>query len=120
MEGAVPRYRIDLVKSILPAEPPVCPVRLEEEVLRQVLCRDYALCGVIELDHILAGTPIGKKNERKACASIALAVDAESSLGAILDALDGPLVGQALAAAPAGKPVALVRTRDAAVVIASA
>ena len=80
VEGAEPRYRIDLVKSILPAEPPVCPVRLEEEVLRQVLRRDYALCGVIELDHILAGTPIGKKNERKACASIALAVDAESGI----------------------------------------
>ena len=75
-----PPYRIDLVKSILPVEPPVCPVRLEEEVLRQVLCRDYTSCGVIELDHILAGIPIGKKNERKACASISLAVDAESGI----------------------------------------
>lgn len=33
-EGAEPRYRVDLVKSILPAEPPIPPVRLEEEALR--------------------------------------------------------------------------------------
>jgi hypothetical protein len=98
VEGAVPRYRIDLVKSILPAEPPVCPVRLEEEVLRQVLCQDYALCGVIELDHILAGTPIGKKNERKACASIALAVDAESGIVYAPEATDSRVAaGDALA-----------------------
>lgn len=32
----------------------------------------------MELDHILSGAAIGKKSERKACASIALAVDAES------------------------------------------
>jgi hypothetical protein len=34
----------------------------------------------MELDHIFSGTPIGKKNERKACASIALAVDADSGV----------------------------------------
>jgi hypothetical protein len=98
VEGAEPRYRIDLVKSILPAEPPVCPVRLEETALRQVLCQDYALRGVIELDHILAGTPIGKKNERKACASIALAVDAESGIVYAPEATDSRVAaGDALA-----------------------
>ena len=79
-EGAEPRYRIDLVKSILPAEPPVCPVQLEEEAVLQWRRQDYALRGVMELDHILTGIPIGKKSERKACASIALAVDAESGI----------------------------------------
>jgi hypothetical protein len=34
----------------------------------------------MELDCVLSGTPIGKKSERKACASIALAVDAESGV----------------------------------------
>jgi hypothetical protein len=98
VEGAEPRYRIDLVESILPAEPPVCAARLEEEALREVLCQDYALRGVIELDHIFAGTPIGKKNERKACASIALAVDAESGTVYAPEATDSRVAaGDALA-----------------------
>ena len=36
--------------------------------------------GVMELDFVLTGAPIGKKNERKASASIALAVDAGSGI----------------------------------------
>ena len=64
----------------MPAEPPVCPVQLEEEAVLQWRRQDYALRGVMELDHILTGIPIGKKSERKACASIALAVDAESGI----------------------------------------
>jgi len=98
VEGAEPRYRIDRVETILPAEPPVCPVRLEEEALRQVLCQDYALRGVMELDHFFPGTPIGKKNERKACASIALAVDAESGIVYAPEATDSRVAaGDALA-----------------------
>ena len=98
VEGVEPRYRIDLVKSILPAEPPVCPVRLEEETLRQLRGQDYAWRGVMELDHILAGTPIGKKSERKACASIALAVDAESGIFYAPEATDSRVTaGDALA-----------------------
>jgi len=46
----------------------------------QLRGQDYALRGVMELDHILAGIPIGKKSQRKACTSTALAVDAESGI----------------------------------------
>ena len=80
MEGAEPRYQVDLVKAVLPAEPPVMPVRLEEETLRLLRSQDYTVRGVMELDHILTGTPIGKKGERSACAAFALAVDAESGM----------------------------------------
>ena len=34
----------------------------------------------MELDYIFSGLPIGKKNERKSCASIALAVDADTGI----------------------------------------
>jgi hypothetical protein len=79
-EGDEPRYRIDLVKSILPAEPPLSPIQVEEETLRQIRSQDYAVRGVMELDHVLSGAAIGKKSERKACAAIALAVDAASGI----------------------------------------
>src|ERR1035437_4451553 len=87
-EGDEPRYQVDLVKTILPAAPPIAPVRLENETLRTVRSQDYAVRGVIELDHILSGTPIGKKSERKACACFALAVDAESGMVLALEATD--------------------------------
>jgi hypothetical protein len=80
MEGAEPRYRVDLVKAVLPAEPPILQVRLEEATLRRLRSQDYMVRGVMELDHILTGTPIGKKGERSASAAIALAVDAESGV----------------------------------------
>ena len=80
VEGAEPRYQMDLVKSILPPEPPIPTVRLEEEVLRPLRSQDYAVRGVMELDHILSAAAIGKKGERRACASIALAVDADSGM----------------------------------------
>jgi hypothetical protein len=75
-----PQYRIDLVKSILPAEPPLAHIQVEEETLRQIRSQDYAVRGVMELDHVLSGAAIGKKSERKACAGIALAVDAHSGI----------------------------------------
>jgi hypothetical protein len=74
------RYRIDLVKAELPEEPPIPPARANEEKLAQLRGRDYPVRGVMELDHILSGAPIGKKNERKSCASFALAVDAKSGI----------------------------------------
>jgi len=98
VEGAGPRYQVDLVKSILPAEPPVTPVRLEEETLRQLRSRDYAMRGVMELDHILSGAAIGKTGERRACAAIALAVDADSGLVLVPEAIDSRVAaGDALA-----------------------
>lgn len=71
---------MSLVKIALPAEPPVRPVELNEETRRALHHQDYAVRGVMELDCVLTGTQIGKKNERKASAAIALAVDAESGM----------------------------------------
>lgn len=98
MEGAEPRYQVDLVKAVLPAEPPTMPVRLEEETLRPLRSQDYTVRGVMELDHMLTGIPIGKKGERSACAAIALAVDAESGMVLAPDLNDSSVAaGDALA-----------------------
>ncbi len=72
--------RIDLIKSLPPNESALASARLDEQKLRQLRERDYPLRGSIELDLLFTGQPIGKKNERKACASIALAVDGGSGL----------------------------------------
>lgn len=80
LEGAEPQYQVDLVKPVLAPQPPLAPAVLDEEILRQLRSRDYAMRGVVELDHILSAAAIGKKNERPACASIALAVDADTGM----------------------------------------
>jgi hypothetical protein len=78
MEGAEPRYCVEMFQSILPPEPPVAPARLAEETLSALRGRDFAVRGVMELDLTYSGAAIGKKGERNACASVAIAVDAES------------------------------------------
>jgi hypothetical protein len=75
-----PRYQINPIKSTLPTEPPLPPVYLNEETLRRLRDEDYPVGGEMELDYIFGGVPIGKKNERKACASIAIAVDADTGM----------------------------------------
>lgn len=82
LDGATsePRYRIELIKTMLPSEPPLPKVHLGEEQLRQLRSRDHAVRGVMELDYFLSGAVIGKKSERKACPCIALAVDADSGI----------------------------------------
>ena len=79
-EDTEPRYRIDLVKSTLPPEPPIPPVYLDEQTLYRLRDKDYPVRGEMELDYILSGIPIGKKNERKSSASIAVAVDADTGM----------------------------------------
>jgi hypothetical protein len=98
MEGAEPRYQVDLIQSVLPAEPPIAPLRLAEETLGSLRGLDYAVRGVMELDYIHSGAAIGKKNERNSCASIAIAVDAESGTVLALEATDSSVAaGEALA-----------------------
>jgi hypothetical protein len=80
MGDTEPRYRINLVKSTLPPEPPIPPVYLHEETLRRLREQDYPVRGVMELDYIFGGVPIGKKYERKSCASIAVAADADTGM----------------------------------------
>ncbi len=82
LDGATsePRYRIELIETMLPSEPPLPKVHLGEEQLRQLRSRDHAVRGVMELDYFLSGAVIGKKSERKACPCIALAVDADSGI----------------------------------------
>jgi hypothetical protein len=80
MEGSEPRYHVEMFHSILPPEPPVAPARLAEETLLAIRGQDYAVRGVMELDLTYSGASIGKRGERNACASIAIAVDAESGM----------------------------------------
>ena len=79
-EGGEWPYNIELVEAPLPGEPPLSPARLGEEQVRQLRGRDHAVRGVMELDYLLSGAMIGKKNERKACVCVALAVDADSGI----------------------------------------
>ncbi|HXY47874.1 MAG TPA: hypothetical protein VEI01_00390 [Terriglobales bacterium] len=78
VEDSEPRYQINLVKSTLLPDPPSSPVYLDEETLRRA--KDYPVRGKMELDYIFSGLPIGKKKERKSCASISVAVDADTGM----------------------------------------
>jgi hypothetical protein len=80
VEGVEPRYHVEMFHSILPPTPPVTLARLADETLLAVRAQDYAVRGVMELDITYSGAAIGKKGERSACASIAIAVDAESGM----------------------------------------
>ena len=97
-EGAEPRYHVEMFHSVLPPEPPVTPARLAEETLLAVRVQDYAVRGVMELDITYSGAAIGKKGERNACASIAIAVDAESGMVLAPEVTDATVAaGDALA-----------------------
>jgi hypothetical protein len=80
VEGTEPRYHVEMFHSVLPPESPVVPVRLAEEKLLAVRAQDYSVRGVMELDITYSGAAIGKKGERNACASIAIAVDAQTGM----------------------------------------
>jgi hypothetical protein len=98
VEGAEPRCQVDLVQSILPTEPPIPTIHVDEEMLRRLHSQDDAVRGVMELDHIVSAAAIGKKGERGACASIALAVDADSGMVLAPDLTNSNLAaGDALA-----------------------
>jgi len=75
-----PGFQINLVKLTVPPAPPIPPLYLDEDSLRRFLDKDYPVRGKMELDYIFGGIPIGKENERKKCASIALAVDADTGM----------------------------------------
>jgi hypothetical protein len=79
-KGPKPRYHVEMFHAILPPEPPVVPVLLAKETLSAIRGQDYAVRGVMELDLTYSGAAIGKKGERNACATIAIAVDAESGM----------------------------------------
>ena len=80
VEGTEPRDQIDVLEFRLPPAPSIPPASLDQKSLEALRGHDHAVRGTMELDHIFSGAPIGKKNERKACASIALAVDADSGV----------------------------------------
>jgi hypothetical protein len=71
-------YRVEPTKVVSPSAPPLVPVRLEEETLGQFRGKDYALRGVMELDHMFNAAATGSRNERKALTCVALAVDADT------------------------------------------
>jgi hypothetical protein len=72
--------QIELIESTPPDQPPVVPARVDEQALLKLRSQDFPIHGVIELDQILSGAPIGKKNERKAIARISLVVDSQTGL----------------------------------------
>lgn len=86
-----PRYKIDLKESRLPPAPPVSTASLDEKSLDALRGNDYAVRGTMELDYIFSGAPVGKKNERKACASFALAVDADTGFVHAPEATDSSI-----------------------------
>jgi len=87
-EGAEPRYKIDLIKPVLPPQPPIAPLNLPEELLRPLRGQDYAVRGTMDLEYIFSGAAVGKPSERAACVAIALAVDAETGIVYAPEALD--------------------------------
>jgi hypothetical protein len=72
------RYHVEVVAATLPKQSPLPPLRLGTEQLDRLRNRDYAIRGVLELDHFSSGAKIGKKSERKACVGVAVAVDSDS------------------------------------------
>jgi hypothetical protein len=80
LDGKEGEYRIELVEATLPKEPPLAKVELGQEELRRLRGQDYAIRGVLELDHFSSGAKLGNKNERKACVGVAMAVDSETGL----------------------------------------
>jgi hypothetical protein len=79
-EETWPRYHVELVKAPKPSEKPLSPVPLSQEQLHQLRDRDHTVGGAIELDHFQSRMTIGKKNERKACVAIGMAVDAKTGM----------------------------------------
>jgi hypothetical protein len=73
-------YRIELVEATLPKEPPLAKVQLGPAELRRLLKQDYAIRGVLELDHFDSGARLGNKNQRKGFVGVAMAVDSETGL----------------------------------------
>ena len=71
-------YRIELVEATLPKEPPLAKLQLGPEELRRLHKQDYAIRGVLEVDHFSSGAQLGNKNERKGCVRVAMAVDSET------------------------------------------
>jgi hypothetical protein len=87
-DGTEPRYNIDLIKPVLPAQPPIAPVNLPEGLLHPLRGQDYAVRGAMELEYVFSGAAVGKANERAACVAIALAVDAETGIVYAPEAID--------------------------------
>lgn len=73
-------WRIEQFEPEVPAPAPFPPAHVEPEELAKLRGRDYAVRGIIELDCFPTMVAVGKRNERKACSAIALAVDAESGM----------------------------------------
>ena len=97
VENTEPGYEIDLVKSTLPPERPIPPVSLDDQTLQLLRDKDYRVQGEMELDYIFGSIPIGKQNERKRCASIALAADADTGIVYAPQVIDSTVpVGDAL------------------------
>jgi len=87
-DGTEPRYKIDLIKQALSAQTFIAPLNLPEELLRPLRAQDYAARGAMELEYIFSRAAVGTASERAACVAFALAVDAETGIVYVPEALD--------------------------------
>ena len=69
------------IRLVTAPEPPVAasqPAQLDEALISAILHKNLPRGGALEADHLFTSTPIGEKNERKACMRVAMVTDAGS------------------------------------------
>jgi hypothetical protein len=92
--------QIELVESTPPDQPHAVPARVDEQALLKLRSQDLPIRGVIELDQLLSGAPIGTKNERKAITRVSLVVDSQTGIVLGFEVAEpGSLAGDSLAKA---------------------
>src|SRR5208282_4639152 len=70
-------FRVEnTLARVTPLPPPELP-KLDEARLTMLSKSDYPVRGIIEVGEFFGGTPVGGRNERKACLRVVMAADAE-------------------------------------------
>jgi len=70
-------FRVEnTLARVTPLPPPELP-KLDEARLTKLSKSDYPVRGIIEVGEFFGGTPVGGRNERKACLRVVMAADAE-------------------------------------------
>ena len=72
-------YQLHSVHAPLPPLPMPEPPALDDAHIQRVRDAGFPSEGILEVDHFYGAGMIGKKNERKACFRVALAIDAETA-----------------------------------------
>jgi len=83
------RFKLHFVKA---PEPPLAapqPTELDENLVGDILHENLPRTGALEAEHFFTTTPVGERDQRKACVRMALVSDAKSGL-AFAPELGGP------------------------------